>query len=158
MARSPLISEFLDAGNDLPNISLTTSDGVIAMNTVSTTLVNDLETLTLSDGAATVRTTGGTLLPLANGVGAEHGKAVHYGLRPEDLKLASDGAEGAIQANVAVVEPTGAEILVICRIEGQELQVVLRERAEFRSGQTISLMPNRENALLFRGEDGARIR
>jgi multiple sugar transport system ATP-binding protein len=133
------------------NLFVATFIGSPAMNKLS-------GTIDASDGAATVRTTGGTLLPLANGVGAEHGKAVHYGLRPEDLKLASDGAEGAIQANVAVVEPTGAEILVICRIEGQELQVVLRERAEFRSGQTISLMPNRENALLFRGEDGARIR
>ncbi|SNB59111.1 type I secretion C-terminal target domain (VC_A0849 subclass) [Marinobacter sp. es.042] len=44
---------YLDAGNALPNVSLTTNDGVIATNTVTTTLVNDISTLSLTDGTAT---------------------------------------------------------------------------------------------------------
>ncbi|MHA7808646.1 MAG: retention module-containing protein [Marinobacter adhaerens] len=44
---------YLDAGNTLPNVSLTTNDGVTATNTVTTTLVNDTSTLSLTDGTAT---------------------------------------------------------------------------------------------------------
>ncbi|MFC4364365.1 Ig-like domain-containing protein [Simiduia curdlanivorans] len=38
---------YLDAGNSLPNVSLTTNDGVTVSNTVSTTLVNDAPLLDL---------------------------------------------------------------------------------------------------------------
>ncbi|TYK64630.1 VCBS domain-containing protein, partial [Colwellia echini] len=44
---------YLDSGNNLPNISLTTSDGVVATNTVTTILVNDVEVLTITNGTAT---------------------------------------------------------------------------------------------------------
>jgi len=133
------------------NLFVATFIGSPAMNMLS-------GTMHVSNGTANVRTNDGTLLPLANGLGAEQGTSVWYGLRPEHFTLADDGANGAIRADVAVVEPTGAEILVICRIEGQDIQVVLRDRAEFHPGQTISLMPSRDNALLFDKGNGARIR
>ena len=41
--------EFLDAGNELPNISLTTSNGITAKNTVTTQLVNDKSVLLADD-------------------------------------------------------------------------------------------------------------
>jgi len=44
---------YLDAGNALPDVSLTTNDGVTVSNTVTTTLVNDTSTLSLTDGTAT---------------------------------------------------------------------------------------------------------
>ncbi|WP_232771019.1 beta strand repeat-containing protein, partial [Colwellia sp. 75C3] len=54
---------YLDSGNILPNISLTTSDGVSATNAVTTILVNDVETLTISNGVAIEDTTDeGTVL------------------------------------------------------------------------------------------------
>ena len=133
------------------NLFVATFIGSPAMNMLS-------GTTHVSNGIASVRTSDGTLLPLSNGLGAELGTSVWYGLRPEHFTLADDGANGAIRADVAVVEPTGAEILVICRIEGQDIQVVLRDRAEFHPGQTISLMPDSDNALLFDNGNGARIR
>ncbi len=133
------------------NLFVATFIGSPAMNMLS-------GTIHVSNGIASVRTSDGTLLPLANGLGAEQGTSVRYGIRPEHFTLADDGAKGAIRADVAVVEPTGAETLIICRIEGQDIQVVLRNRAEFQPGQTISLMPNSENTLLFDNGNGARIR
>ncbi len=133
------------------NLFVATFIGSPAMNMLS-------GTIHVSNGIASVRTGNGTLLPLANGLGAEQGTSVRYGLRPEHFALTDDGAEGAIRADVAAVEPTGAETLVICRIEGQDIQVVLRNRAEFHAGQTISLMPDSDNALLFDNDNGARIR
>jgi multiple sugar transport system ATP-binding protein len=137
--------------DDPVNLFVATFIGSPAMNMLS-------GTTHVSNGIASVRTSDGTLLPLSNGLGAELGTSVWYGLRPEHFTLADDGANGAIRADVAVVEPTGAETLVICRIEGQDIQVVLRDRAEFHPGQTISLMPNRDNVLLFDKGNGARIR
>ncbi len=133
------------------NLFVATFIGSPAMNMLS-------GTIHVSNGIASVRTGNGTLLPLANGLGAEQGTSVRYGLRPEHFALTDDGAEGAIRADVAAVEPTGAETLVICRIEGHDIQVVLRNRAEFHAGQTISLIPDRDNALLFDNDNGARIR
>ncbi len=85
------------------------------------------------------------MLPLANGLGAEAGRSVYYGLRPEYFSLAGKRAKGAIQADVAVVEPTGAETLVICRIEGQDIQVLFTERNELQPELTISLVPKRDH-------------
>jgi multiple sugar transport system ATP-binding protein len=137
--------------DDPENLFVATFIGSPAMNVLS-------GTIHVSDGIASVQTGDGKLLPLANGLGAEQGTSVRYGIRPEHFTLAEDGAKGAIRADVAVVEPTGAETLVICRIEGQDIQVVLRNRAEFHPGQTISLMPDSENTLLFDNGSGARIR
>ena len=121
------------------------------MNTLSGTIA-------IKDGTAGVETEDGTRLPLANGLGDVEGKEVFYGLRPEHFALADDAAEGAIRATVSVVEPTGSETLVICRMEGQELQVVFQERQQLHPGQAISLMPSPGTALLFDNGSGERIR
>ncbi|MEI6894138.1 MAG: VCBS domain-containing protein [Colwellia sp.] len=56
---------YLDAGNSLPNISLTSSDGVSASNTVTTILVNDAATVVSEDitlmETDAILTTSGTL-------------------------------------------------------------------------------------------------
>ena len=108
--------------------------------------------------AMIVETENGLHLPLGNGVGTEVGRTVSYGLRPESFELADGGGDGTIPVEVVVVEPTGAEILVICRMDGQELQVVFRERHPMQPGQQIHLRPVRNNAQLFDAESGARIR
>ncbi|MGI9464967.1 MAG: ABC transporter ATP-binding protein [Aestuariivirgaceae bacterium] len=115
-------------------------------------------TIGVKGGKANVTTSDGKVLPLANGLGADEGTSVLYGLRPEYFSLATNGAKGAIKADVAVVEPTGAETLVICRIEGQDIQVLFTERHDLKPGQTISLMPDGSKALLFENGSGQRIR
>jgi multiple sugar transport system ATP-binding protein len=88
-----------------------------------------------TNGAARVMTDDGTALPLAAKVELEDGKSVLYGVRPEHLALSGNGS--GLAAEVIVVEPTGAEILVVCALAGQEVQVSFHERHAFKPGQGI---------------------
>jgi multiple sugar transport system ATP-binding protein len=97
----------------------------------------------------------GTALPLPADVGGRDGQAVVYGIRPEHLDL-TDGANG-LPAEVVVVEPTGAEILVFSRLASQEVAVVFKERHSFRPGDRISLTPHPGTIHLFDKETGDRI-
>jgi len=59
------------------------------------------------------------------------------GVRPEHLAVAADG----IPADVVVVEPTGADTHILCRIGGVEVSAVVRERHDFHPGARIALAP-----------------
>ncbi|MFO1353112.1 MAG: sugar ABC transporter ATP-binding protein, partial [Gammaproteobacteria bacterium] len=54
-----------------------------------------------------------------------------------------------IRAEVAVVEPTGAETLVVARMAGKEIQSAFHERHGFRPGHIIHLRPRAEMVHLF---------
>ena len=77
-----------------------------------------------------------------------------YGIRPEHLDL-TDG--GGLPAEVVVVEPTGAEILVFTQLAGQEVAVVFKERHKFRPGDKISLAPHPGTIHLFDKQTGQRV-
>jgi multiple sugar transport system ATP-binding protein len=109
-----------------------------------------------TNGAARVMTDDGTALPLAAKVELEDGKSVLYGVRPEHLALSGNGS--GLAAEVIVVEPTGAEILVVCALAGQEVQVSFHERHAFKPGQGIHLNPVPEKVHLFDGANGERIK
>jgi len=79
------------------------------------------------------------------------GQKVVFGTRPEHLVLA-DGR--GIAAQVAVVEPTGADTFVSCRHHGAEIAVVFRERHQFSPGSTIHLQPDLAHAHLFDADSG----
>ena len=55
---------------------------------------------------------------------AQDGQEVIYGIRPEHLAVRDDGTE----VEVVVVEPTGAEVQIVARLDGQDITAVLRER------------------------------
>ena len=94
-------------------------------------------------------------LESANGAGAGH--AITIGLRPEHLLLAGEDADGAIEATVAVIEPTGAETHIVARAGSHELVAVIRERHDFFVGQPIRLKPEPGMIHLFDGETGRRL-
>jgi multiple sugar transport system ATP-binding protein len=56
---------------------------------------------------------------------------------------------------VVVVEPTGADTLIFCKVAGADVTAVVRERHTFRPGETIRLAP--ELTFLFDPASGARI-
>lgn len=145
----------LDLYDDPNNVFVATFIGSPAMNLLEGTVQH-------SNGTTSVKTAVGSELPMAFDVQAETGRHVYCGIRPEHFEHTDRSAEGALPVEVAVVEPTGAETLVICRIDGQEdgqeLQTVFRERHDFKSGQHISVAPMREKALLFDVATGNRIR
>jgi multiple sugar transport system ATP-binding protein len=108
------------------------------------------------NGAAVAVTADGSRLPLPAGVGGSDGQEVVYGIRPEHLSLV-DESQGGAAAEVIVVEPTGAEILVVTRFAGGEAQAVFRERHPLRPGDRISLAPTLESIHLFDKATGHRI-
>ena len=97
----------------------------------------------------------GTELPLPADTGGRDGQEVVYGIRPEHLSMTS--AENGLPADVHVVEPTGAEILVVLRIAGNETQAVFKERHALKHGETIHLAPVLDAVHLFDKATGERI-
>jgi multiple sugar transport system ATP-binding protein len=121
--------------------------GSPAMNFLPGTLrrTGDGQDVELSDG---------TRLPAPPGSTGADGQPVLFGTRPEHLALA---AEDGIPAQVAVVEPTGADTFVACRHGGRELAVVFRDRHAFAPGSTIRLQPDLKRAHLFDAGTGRRL-
>jgi multiple sugar transport system ATP-binding protein len=96
----------------------------------------------------------GTHVP-APGLRARDGQEVICGVRPESLALARDGA--GLPAEVAVVEPTGADTQVVLRAAGGPLLAVFRERHDLRPGQTIRLALDPQQTHFFDAGSGVRI-
>jgi multiple sugar transport system ATP-binding protein len=97
----------------------------------------------------------GTHLPLPAIAGGREGQQVIYGVRPEHLELRTDGS--GIPSEVVVVEPTGAEMLVVNHLAGNEVQAVFRERYQMQPGDRIALAPRVEHVHIFDKQSGARI-
>jgi multiple sugar transport system ATP-binding protein len=81
------------------------------------------------------------------------GRDVVIGVRPEHFDI----GEICVRAQVVVVEPTGADTQVYCRIAGQDVTAVSRARHTFRPGDTIDLKPVVGKSYLFDPASGARI-
>jgi multiple sugar transport system ATP-binding protein len=92
-------------------------------------------------------------LPLAASRTGLEGKPVVYGIRPEHLEIADDGVE----AEVAVVEPTGSETQIVARIGTQDIIVVIRDRRPVKPGDKIKLRPVAASAHVFDKETGKRL-
>ena len=112
-------------------------------------------TVRVTNGEAEVVTDAGTALPLAPGDGAPEGTRVHYGIRPEHWRLGDNG-EG-IPVDVSVIEPTGPEILVVCKLDDREIQAAFHERHDFQIGQQVHLAPSRDLVHLFDAASGSRL-
>ena len=94
----------------------------------------------------------GVRVPAPGGVGGEFdGREVALGVRPEHLAVREDG----VLAEVVVVEPTGADTQIFCKLAGSEVTAVVRERHDFRPGEMIRLAP--ELTFLFDPATGRRL-
>ncbi len=92
----------------------------------------------------------GLLLPAPSSAEQE-GREVIVGVRPEHLLVRSDG----VQAEVVVVEPTGADTQIFCKVGGTDVTAVVRERHQFKPGEAIRLYP--ELTFLFDPSSGTRL-
>ncbi|HUG23066.1 ABC transporter ATP-binding protein [Piscinibacter sp.] len=97
-------------------------------------------------GHAFVETEGGARWPL-NGHGGTDGQRVFYGVRPEQLALADHGA--AVQAEVIVVEPTGAETELLMNVGGDRIIVVIHGRTNVKPGDRVGLTIEIDGVHLF---------
>ncbi len=104
-------------------------------------------------GSATaVKLANGSELP-APACREADGREVTLGVRPEHFVI----NEGGVPADVIVVEPTGADTQVYCRLSDTEVTVVSRERHIFKPGETIQLQPIPEKTYLFDPASGKRL-
>ncbi|MFT3974549.1 MAG: sn-glycerol-3-phosphate ABC transporter ATP-binding protein UgpC [Amaricoccus sp.] len=108
--------------------------------------------LASADGRVVVRADGGATLPL-EGVRADDGRPVVYGIRPEHI----DVGPGGLPARVSVLEPTGSETQIFARIGEDAIDAVVKDRFDARPGEEISLRIDPRRAHLFDGASGARI-
>jgi len=137
--------------DDPDNIFVATFIGSPAMNMLNGTIVGE-------GNGAYFESHHGARFAFRNGTGAAPAGPALCGIRPEHFALTDAGVENGITMDVVVVEPTGAEILVIGRNGEQEFQAVFRERHDFRPGQQITLQPRLDKILLFDDQSGQRIR
>ncbi len=86
---------------------------------------------------------------------AAAGAAVRVGIRPEHMDLAADGQ--GLPATVKVIEPTGAETLVLVDIGGVEATAVFTERHDFKPGAKIALAPKPGLLHVFDQATGKRV-
>ena len=115
--------------------------------------MNVLDATVSEDGAAAI--VDGARLALA--AGAEPGRPVRLGIRPEHLSLSAEG----IPVTVSVIEPTGSETYLMTRHgaagAGREITAVTRERPDLAPGRQVHLAPDPAAIHLFDRESGVRI-
>jgi len=75
------------------------------------------------------------------------------GVRPEHFVISDAG----VPADVVVVEPTGADTQVYCKLAGSDVTVVSRERHTFKHGDKIRLLPQPGKTYLFDSASGKRL-
>jgi multiple sugar transport system ATP-binding protein len=142
------VGEPLDLYDQPANLFVAGFIGSPAMNFINATIKRN-------GGAPSAVAPDGTVLPLPTGAGGRDGQKVVYGIRPEHLDLTQE--VNGLPAEVVVVEPTGAEILVFTHLAGQEVAVVFKERHKFRPGDRINLAPHAGTVHMFDHDTGHRI-
>jgi multiple sugar transport system ATP-binding protein len=115
--------------------------------------MNFLDGKIVNNNGLRFETANGRRLPVPAETTAKEGQAVVYGIRPEHLSVRDDGAE----VEVVVVEPTGAEVQIFARLDGQQITAVLRERLMLKPGSTVHLAPDRDFVHLFDAQSGKRL-
>src|SRR6266571_8385372 len=94
---------------------------------------------------------GGVHLPIPVRAEIPEGREVVVGVRPEHFSVAEDG----VPAEVVVVEPTGADTQIFCRLAGVDVTAVVRERHAFKPGAAVRLKP--QLTFIFDPTSGARL-
>ncbi|MCC6718613.1 MAG: sn-glycerol-3-phosphate ABC transporter ATP-binding protein UgpC [Acetobacteraceae bacterium] len=92
-------------------------------------------------------------LPLQVPSGAQDGRRVIYGIRPEHLLLDAAG----VAATVHVTEPTGSETQVIMNLGTTQVVGAFRERITQKPGQSLHIAPDPALVHLFDEKTGTRL-
>ncbi|HXU53118.1 MAG TPA: sn-glycerol-3-phosphate ABC transporter ATP-binding protein UgpC [Casimicrobiaceae bacterium] len=83
------------------------------------------------------------------------GQRVLCGVRPEHFALAA--AEAPVSGKVVVIEPTGADTQVVCRIGDTDVVAMVRDRVACRPGEHVGLVPDAARVHVFDATSGARL-
>jgi multiple sugar transport system ATP-binding protein len=66
-------------------------------------------------------------------------------------------SDSGVEVDVVVIEPTGADTQIFCKLAGNELVAVSRDRHSFRPGDRIRLNAQNGKTCLFDPVSGARL-
>jgi multiple sugar transport system ATP-binding protein len=98
-------------------------------------------------------TDGGAHLPLPEAAAAIRGLEAVYGIRPEHLIVSQDG----VSAEVAVIEPTGAETQINAKLGSDPFVATVRDRLSLQAGDIVKMMPDLSKLHLFDAKTEKRI-
>ncbi len=93
----------------------------------------------------------GIQLPMPLRAEVPEGREVVVGVRPEHFSVDENG----VSAEVVVVEPTGADTQIFCKLAGVDVTAVVRERHNFQPGAAVRLKPTL--TFLFDPASGTRL-
>ena len=93
----------------------------------------------------------GLSLPLPTCPETLDGLEVVIGIRPEHFSIVDEG----VHAQVLVVEPTGADTQIYCKLAGNDVSALVHERHNVRPGSGIQLHPKK--IYLFDSISGKRL-
>jgi multiple sugar transport system ATP-binding protein len=121
--------------------------GSPAMNVVEGTVKR-------SNGTAWVDAEGARW-PVPPGSRATDGETVAYGIRPEHVRFGGSGE--AVQGEIVVVEPTGAETEFVLKVGASQLLLRTHGRPSVNPGDRVGLSINPSDVHLFDRKTGARV-
>ena len=131
--------------------AMTMADKIVVMNAGKVEQIGS--PLELYDNPANLFVAGFIGSPAMNFIpDKKDGRDVLVGIRPEHLAVTSSGG---LAAEVVVVEPTGADTQIFCKVSGVDVTAVVRERHEFHPGESIRLAP--QLTYFFDPASGARL-
>ncbi|WP_448188058.1 ABC transporter ATP-binding protein [Azospirillum sp. sgz301742] len=113
-------------------------------------------TLRREDGRVWVVTPDTLVLEADQGVGGRDGQEVVYGIRPGHLRIASDAGPG-LPAEVEVIEPTGDNTLVFCKVGGTVACAATTDRHPLHPGERLRLVPKADAGHVFDAGTGQRL-
>ncbi len=115
-------------------------------------------TVDSSKGGQVLRISSKLAIPLPSGFAA-NGQAVTLGIRPENIIIGDTPAEGCLvlDARVDLVEPTGADTLVIFDVAGKEVTARTAPTARINVGDTLKFAFSQESLHLFDTKSGLRL-
>ena len=85
------------------------------------------------------------------------GQRITLGIRPEHIVLAANETPGAFSLRVSVMEPTGADTMIVARRGSDELAAMIKGRHSFGQSDPICFEPE-PNSLHFFASDGKALR
>ncbi|MDR2049984.1 MAG: sn-glycerol-3-phosphate ABC transporter ATP-binding protein UgpC [Treponema sp.] len=107
--------------------------------------VADKDGIVLTDGGFELR----PVPSQAEALQSYKGKAVYFGIRPEDLRYSETPEPNSIPAKITVVEPLGADIHLWLNAGTQPMVARTDPQHAFKVGDTVTLVPDMEKARFF---------
>jgi len=111
--------------------------------------------VTRANGSGAIVAANGVALPATPPDGLAEGKEVVFGVRPEHLVLAQEGH--GMMTQVTVIEPTGAETLVVGKVGKDTINFSVKERRRFAPNEQLWIEPQDGSVHLFDAESGKRL-